>query len=117
MDRPTAERFPHPHVTSNLATPSKKADHVRAGGSIERACEKARKSFIVKILTRKPLGLKILQRIFANPAPVGAFRGVGEGGYIRKRLNFPKRSSSKLHPLSFIFKFFSIPIPKSSRSF
>lgn len=43
--------------------------------------EKADKFFVVKILTCKPLRLKILQSIFADPAPVKAFRGVGGGGY------------------------------------
>jgi hypothetical protein len=36
--------------------------------------------FVIKILTSKSWRLKILQRIFAEPAPVKAFRGVGEGG-------------------------------------
>ena len=43
--------------------------------------EKARKSFKVKILTSNSYALKILQTIFATPAPVKAFRGVGGGGY------------------------------------
>lgn len=71
------QRFPHPRVTSNLAMPSKRADHVPADGSIEREHEKARKSFVVKILTSNPLGLKILQGLFAEPAPVKAFKGGG----------------------------------------
>jgi hypothetical protein len=29
------------------------------------------------------MGLKILQTLFANPAPVAAFQVVGEGGYPR----------------------------------
>jgi hypothetical protein len=35
------------------------------------------------------LGLKILQAVFAEPPPVKAFRGVGEGGTL-KNLGFPK---------------------------
>ena len=42
--------------------------------------QKACKSFKVKILTSNPYALKILQTIFAAPAPVKAFRGWGEGG-------------------------------------
>ena len=41
---------------------------------------KACKSFKVKILTSNSYGLKILQTIFAAPAPVKAFRGMGGGG-------------------------------------
>jgi hypothetical protein len=33
-------------------------------------------------MTSNPLALKILQTIFANPAPVAAFKGWGEGGYL-----------------------------------
>jgi hypothetical protein len=40
-----------------------------------------RKSFKVKILTSNSYALKILQTILAAPAPVKAFRGMGEGGY------------------------------------
>jgi len=39
-----------------------------------------RNSFVLKILTFNPLVLKILQIVFADPAPVKAFRwGRGEG--------------------------------------
>jgi hypothetical protein len=43
--------------------------------------ETARNSFKVKIMTCNPYALKSLQTIFAAPAPVKAFRGMGEGGY------------------------------------
>jgi hypothetical protein len=38
------------------------------------------KSFIINIFTSNPLQLKILQTLFANPAPVEAFRGDRGGG-------------------------------------
>ena len=39
-----------------------------------------RKFFVIKILTSNSLGLKILQTLFAEPAPVKPFRGGwGEG--------------------------------------
>jgi hypothetical protein len=67
-------------VTSNLAIHKKKADHGQgvSGTSIPR--EKAHKFFVIKILTSNSLRLKILQSIFANPAPVKAFKRVGGGG-------------------------------------
>jgi hypothetical protein len=41
------------------------------------------KSFVLNILTSKPLGLKILQSNFAKPAPVAAFERGREGeGYL-----------------------------------
>ena len=42
---------------------------------------KACKSFKVKILTSNSYALKILQTIFAAPAPVKVFRGMGGRGY------------------------------------
>jgi hypothetical protein len=41
---------------------------------------KLRNSFVVNIMTSKPLALNILQTTFANPAPVKGFRGVGGRG-------------------------------------
>jgi hypothetical protein len=35
---------------------------------------------VFKILTSNPLGLKILQTLFVNAAPVAAFQGIGGGG-------------------------------------
>jgi len=69
-------------------------------GFVRRMHEPTRNSFIFKILTSKPLGLKILQTIFANPAPVAAFRGLAGGGYPLKSGVFPKwtrRKSSHKH--------------------
>jgi hypothetical protein len=52
----------------------------KGGGGARRHPERGSNSFVVKILTSKPLGLKILQTIFVKPAPVAAFRGgQGEG--------------------------------------
>ena len=39
-----------------------------------------RKSFLLKILTSKLFAIKILQTLFANPAPSKAFKGYGGGG-------------------------------------
>ena len=41
--------------------------------------EKGHKSLIVKMLTSNPLGLNILQTLFAEPAPVRLSEGAGEG--------------------------------------
>ena len=43
--------------------------------------QEAGKFFVIKILTSNPLGLKILQSIFVEPAPVKAFREGGGRGY------------------------------------
>src|SRR5271166_5498552 len=72
--------FPHPNVTSDLAPKIQRADHRQGGGGASRNCHHGSNSFVVKILTSNPLALKILQSIFANPAPVAAFRRWEEGG-------------------------------------
>jgi hypothetical protein len=41
-------------------------------------------------LTSNPLAFKILQTIFANPAPLKAFQGVGGGGASLQIGNFVK---------------------------
>jgi hypothetical protein len=46
-------------------------------------CDGGLKSLVVKILTSKLFDIKILQILFADPAPVKAFGGWGEGGYPR----------------------------------
>jgi hypothetical protein len=69
------------NVTSDLDPRIQTADHCLGGGGARRNREPGSNSFVPKILTPKPLGLKILQTIFANPAPVAAFKGVGGGGY------------------------------------
>lgn len=70
-------------VTSNLDPTQQREDHRHGRGRNARKGRKDPKSLVVKILTFKPLWLKILQSIFANPAPVKAFRGGGG-------LDFPK---------------------------
>jgi hypothetical protein len=82
-------------VTSNLALCKKKADHGQGVSGTSIIDKKANKSFVIKILTSKPLGLKILQSIFADPAPVNAFRGGGGGGYPKALPNLPKRNALK----------------------
>ncbi|SRR6266567_789678 len=67
-------------VTSELATRAKRAEHGQGGGGIRDFRRSSAKCFVVKILTSKPLGLKILQRLFAGSAPGKAFHGDGEGG-------------------------------------
>jgi hypothetical protein len=62
-------------VTSALAPEFQKADHYRGESSNKPLAKKARKVFEIKILTSNPQRLNILQPIFANPAPVKAFRG------------------------------------------
>ena len=80
--RESSETFPQPDsVTSNLAVNKKKADHGQGVSGRNTIREKATKLFVVKILTSKALWLKILQTIFAKPAPVKAFRAGGGGGY------------------------------------
>jgi hypothetical protein len=65
-------------VTSKILTPKpKRADHRQGGSRARNRHEKSRNSFVLKILTSKSLGLKILPAIFANLAPVAAFREVG----------------------------------------
>lgn len=97
--------FPQPDVTSDLDPKIQRADHRQGGGGAGRNRERGFNSFVLKILTSKPLGLKILQSIFANPAPVAAFRGVGEGG-TPETCYFPEMDSPKKRssvPLSEIF--------------
>jgi hypothetical protein len=71
----------HSHnVTSDLARAFRFVHHRQGGGGRSRACNSMRNSFVLKILTSKLFGLKILQTLFANPAPSKAFKGYGGGG-------------------------------------
>jgi hypothetical protein len=45
-----------------------------------RESNSTRNSFALKILTLKSSAIKILQTLFANPAPSKLFRGMGGGG-------------------------------------
>jgi hypothetical protein len=79
--------------------------------------KKSSNSFVVKILTSKPLGLKILQTLFAKPAPVKAFGGGGGGGMPQNarisQNELAEMSAMRAH----FFKFFSAPIPKAPSGF
>jgi hypothetical protein len=61
----------------------------------------------MKILASNIHALKILQTLFANAAPVKAFRDGGEGGYTSNSHFFPKSNFAKTHHLSLYQKFFS----------
>ncbi|SPE22597.1 hypothetical protein SBA2_1000004 [Acidobacteriia bacterium SbA2] len=98
--------FPQPNVTSNLDPRIQRADHGQGGGGARRNREPGSNSFVLKILTSKPLGLKILQTIFANPAPVAAFRGVGGGGVPLETRGFPKTNSPKKRASALLTRIF-----------
>ena len=79
-------------VTSDLAPAQKKADHRQGVSGTGIPLQEASKFFVIKILTSNPLGLKILQGIFAKPAPVKTFRE-GRGRGVPLAFNvFPKRN-------------------------
>ena len=80
------------HVTSNLDSKIQRADYCQGGGGTRSHHEKGHKFFVIKILTSKYYWFKILQSIFANRAPVKAFRGGGEGGVPPECGFFPKRN-------------------------
>ena len=105
--REPPSRFPQPNVTANLDPGIQIADHCLGGGGARRNREPGHNSFVLKILTSNPLGLKILQTMFANPAPVAAFKGVGGGGYPLKPAVFPKRTRRKSAHQRFSSEIFS----------
>jgi hypothetical protein len=94
-------------VTSDLDPGIQRADHGQGGGGAHRNRERGSNSFVLKILTSKPLPLKILQGIFANPAPVVAFRGWGEGEYLLKTRDFPETDSPKKRSSALLTAIFS----------
>ena len=53
-------------MTSNLDLDIQRADDSKGKGGIRGTREQRANPFVVKILTFKPLGLKILQSIFAE---------------------------------------------------
>jgi hypothetical protein len=61
-------------VTSDLAPGKKKADDRQGVSGLRQRVAEDANSFELKILTSNPLPLKILQTLFAEPAPVKAFR-------------------------------------------
>jgi hypothetical protein len=97
--------FPQTRVTSDLDPGIQRADHGYGGGGARRNRVRGSNSFVLKILTSKPLALKILQTIFANPAPVAAFRG-WEGGVLLQNPRFSRNGLAKKRssaPLAGIF--------------
>ena len=75
---------------------------VKAEAVYESPGQNSANCFVVKILTSNPLALKILQRHFAKPAPVAAFRGGGGRGYPTPRHTSPKQNQSS-QPISASF--------------
>jgi len=98
-------------VTSDLAFEKKTADHGQGVSGTRDALAASTKFFVVKILTPKPLGLKILQTVFAEPAPLKAFRGWGEGGYPDNH-KFPKTELPKELPKSRLIQLFFRNFPQ-----
>jgi hypothetical protein len=92
---PNSTSFPQPLVTPDLDPETQTADHRQGGGGARRNQELGPNPFVLKILTSKPLGLKILQTIFANPAPVAAFREGDGGGVPFKSGDFPEWARRK----------------------
>jgi hypothetical protein len=89
--------FPQLNVTSDLAHKKEKADHRHGEWGARASLQKSCNPFVVKILTSNPYALKILQTLFAKPAPVKAFqrdRGRGVPTSIPK---FPKWSRARTH--------------------
>ena len=63
----TLSRFStHANVTSNLDLRFQRVDHCQGEGGMRESRRNGSNSFVIKILISKPLGLKILQTIFAN---------------------------------------------------
>jgi hypothetical protein len=82
-------------VIFNLDPGFQSADDYQGGGGASRNGGRIANSFVVSILTCKPLALKILQSIFAEPAPVKTFEGWGGGGYPENPLDFHKMEFSQ----------------------
>jgi hypothetical protein len=72
-------------VTSDLALNFRKADHGQGISGARNYHRTHRKFFVIKVLTSNSLALKILQTLFAEPAPVKAFRGGGGEGVPQTR--------------------------------
>jgi hypothetical protein len=86
-------------ATSNLALHPHLAHHRQGGGSRSTESNLAHKSFALKILTSKLFAIKILQTLFANPAPSKPFRGMGGGDALKvtriyQELDLPALSKS-----------------------
>ena len=112
---PLHSAFPQAGVSSDLAQKIERADHGQGAGSGGENLEKHPNSFVLNIFTSNPLGLKILQTLFAEPAPVKAFRGWRRRGYSSRSLTFPKRNSFEPRSLARDLDFFRSDI-HSTRS-
>jgi hypothetical protein len=89
-----------------LTSPRQKAEDGQGGGGTHPRHENVSKSFVFRILTAKSYALKILQTIFAPPAPVKDSRGVGEGGTLKTHhfsAKCKRSSAAKLIPPSVYF--------------
>jgi len=76
-------------VTSDLALKNLEGRKLPRRKQSTQSARKTRKIFEINILTSKPYGLKILQTIFAKPAPVAASE-TAEGRGTRFKAGFPK---------------------------
>src|SRR5579864_7449827 len=104
-------RFPEPDVTSALVPHHERADHCQSASSKNMSAQESPKSFVVKILTSKPLGLSILQTLFANPASVAASQRGGGGGYPKIRSISRIETIWKSHPNPSFSDFFLTTYP------
>jgi hypothetical protein len=90
-----SRQFPQLDVTSDLALHKKKADHRHGEWGAGAYLEKSPNSFVVRILTSNRYALKILQTLFAEPAPVKAFQRGKGGGDPDQVPKFPKWSHTE----------------------
>ena len=91
-------------------------DHCQGESGKRKNAAFALKSFVLKILTSNPLGLKILRTLFAEPAPGAALRGWGRGEGIQPSEVFPKLNSPKHSPKHQLQKFFRADFDKISEA-
>jgi len=79
-------------VTSDLDPPCESEDDGQGGDGIGRR-SRPPKSFVIKIMTFNPQGLKILQTLLAKPAPVKPFPWSRERGVSLAKQNLPPKTS------------------------
>ena len=82
-------------MTSDLDAEFRKADHRHGEWAKRKISESRCNSIAFKILTSNPYALKILQTIFAEPAPVKAFRGGWGRGVPSNLADFPKSTQAE----------------------
>jgi hypothetical protein len=90
VQRKTVRLMRLPSVTSDLAFRGKFVDHGQGGGGIQKFRGIHNKSIVFNILTLNPFTLKILQTLFAKPAPVKFLPWVGGEGGTPCKSEFPK---------------------------